>query len=63
MTVDAIYALLLANNPQEFEISNNIRVARNEQEIVIDGTFLGQISKQFLGDELNENQQISIIKQ
>src|SRR5690606_16085846 len=32
MTVDAIYALLLANNPQDFVLENTVKVWINEQE-------------------------------
>ncbi|MGE8378647.1 MAG: alpha-2-macroglobulin family protein, partial [Sphingobacterium sp.] len=47
MTVDAIYALLLANNPKDFVIENSVQISINNKKAELSNTVLGEVSKQF----------------
>ncbi|MGY5252037.1 alpha-2-macroglobulin family protein [Sphingobacterium spiritivorum] len=60
MTVDAIYALLLANNPEEFSMVNTTEVIVNDQKTEMDEQVLGQINKEFLKDDLKGNLHITV---
>src|SRR5690606_5240362 len=62
-TVDAIYALLLANNPRDFSLDNSIKIWVDQEEIPTKNVVLGQSSKDFNTDELQDNRTISIQKQ
>lgn len=59
-TVDAIYALLLANNPRDFSLDNSIKIWVDQEEIPTKNVVLGQSSKDFNTDELQDNRTISI---
>ncbi len=60
MTVDAIYALLLANNPQDFVLSNSVQVLVDQQAMQLNEAFLGQVSKQFSAEELVSNKTLKV---
>lgn len=47
MSVDAIYALLLANNPEAFSVDNKVTVSVNDKNIKPTSTAIGQISQNF----------------
>lgn len=47
MTVDAIYALLLANNPKDFVTENTVAISINNKKTELSNTVLGEVSKQF----------------
>ena len=60
MTVDAIYSLLLTNNPQDFRMENNVQVLVDRQAVAMDSVVLGQTSKTFTPQELQTNTHIEI---
>ncbi|MGJ1269294.1 MG2 domain-containing protein [Sphingobacterium spiritivorum] len=60
MTVDAIYALLLANNPEEFSMVNTTEVIVNDQKTEMGKQVMGQINKEFLKDDLKGNLHITV---
>ena len=60
MTVDAIYALLLANNPQDFAMENTVKVYVDQNAVEANKTVLGQFTKSFNKDELTADKQIKI---
>lgn len=60
MTVDAIYALLLANNPEEFSMVNTTEVIINDQKTEMDKQVMGQINKEIQKDDLKGNQHITV---
>lgn len=59
-TVDAIYALLLANDPRDFSLDNSIKIWVDQEEISTQNVVLGQSTKDFNVDELQGNRAISI---
>ncbi len=59
-TVDAIYALLLANDPQDFSLDNTVEIWVDKEEIPTKNVVLGQSTKDFNVDELQGNRTISI---
>ncbi len=60
MTVDAIYALLLANNPDDFRLENTIKLWVDQQETTTANVVLGQATKDFTKEELSSNTTVSI---
>jgi len=60
MTVDAIYALLLANNPADFVLVNNISLKVDQQDVKLDDVVLGQVSKVWGKEELSTNKNIAV---
>ncbi|GAA4135999.1 alpha-2-macroglobulin family protein [Sphingobacterium kyonggiense] len=60
MTVDAIYALLLANNPADFVLVNNISLKVDQQDVKLDEVVLGQVSKEWGKEDLNANKNIAV---
>ncbi len=60
MTVDAIYALLLANNPDDFAMENTVSVWVDSKETSMDKSSLGQVEKVFKKQDLNANKLISV---
>lgn len=59
-TVDAIYALLLANDPQDFSLENTINIWVDQKEVTTKNVVLGQSTKDFNSDELRDNRTVSI---
>lgn len=59
-TVDAIYALLLANNPKDFSLENTISVWVDGQPTATEEIVLGQTSKNFEAKELETDLAISL---
>ncbi|TJZ61463.1 alpha-2-macroglobulin [Sphingobacterium olei] len=51
-TVDAVYALLLANNPKDFVLDNTITIQIDRQAVATDDRVLGQIGKELPSEEL-----------
>lgn len=60
MTVDAVYALLLADNPKDFATGNTVRVLINRAEVDLSNNVLGEVSKQFDQVELQTDKTIQI---
>ncbi len=60
MTVDAVYALLLADNPKDFVTGNTVRVLINREEAELSNNVLGEVSKQFDQVELQTDKAIQI---
>ncbi len=60
MTVDAIYSLLLTNNPKDFSLKNSVTVLVDNQNTVMDSVVLGQVSKTFNKEELNSDKAVKI---
>lgn len=61
MTVDAIYALLYTNNPQDFAMENTVQVLVDQQAVGMEQASLGQVSKIFNKEELGQkNRSIQI---
>jgi len=60
MTVDAIYAILLANNPKDFSLENTVVVRMNGNELAMDDKVLGQASKVIPKEELNQDTRFSV---
>lgn len=60
MTVDAIYALLLTNNPSEFAVENNIAVFVDQQSLAVEPASLGQVAKVFPRETLDKNLEMDI---
>jgi len=60
MTADALYALLLANNPKDFVTGNTVRVWVNKEEADLSNNVLGEVSKQFDRAELQTDKAIQI---
>src|SRR5690606_9638873 len=59
-TVDAIYSLLLANDPQDFSLDNSVKIWVDQKEVSIQNVVLGQSTKDFKADELSSNRTVSI---
>ena len=59
-TVDAIYALLLANDPRDFSLDNSIKIWVDQEEISTQNVVLGQSTKDFKAEELKGNRRIAI---
>ena len=60
MTVDAIYALLLANNPDDFSLDNKVTVLVDRQQADTKDIILGQVSLDFDRSALEKDKQLSI---
>lgn len=60
MTVDAIYALLYANNPKDFAMENTVNVLVDGKTAEMNNAVLGQVSKTFSVSELTSNKTIQI---
>lgn len=60
MTVDAIYALLYANNPKDFAMENTVNVMVDGKTADMNSAVLGQVSKTFNISELASNKTIQI---
>ena len=60
MTVDAIYALLLVNNPKDFTLENTIKVTANNEELKNNVNVLGQFTSSFDQKKLVENKHVRI---
>ncbi|WP_313191141.1 alpha-2-macroglobulin family protein [Sphingobacterium sp.] len=60
MTVDAIYSLLLTNNPKDFNLDNAVTVLVDGQKAQMDSVVLGQVSKTFGKQELDRNRSVQI---
>lgn len=60
MTVDAIYSLLLANNPKDFNLDNAVTVLVDGQKAQMDSVVLGQVSKTFNKQDLDRNRSVQI---
>lgn len=63
MTVDAVYALLLANNPKDFITKNTVRISVNGEEAGLNNTILGEVSKQLTKVDLQTDMAIQIQNQ
>jgi TonB-dependent SusC/RagA subfamily outer membrane receptor len=59
-TVDAIYALLLANDPKDFALENNVKLWVDRDEVAVENVVLGQSSKDLSKDELQNNRKITV---
>lgn len=59
-TVDAIYSLLLTNNPKDFSLDNNVTVLVDGQRSTMDSVVLGQVSRTFDGEELSSNRSVQV---
>jgi uncharacterized protein YfaS (alpha-2-macroglobulin family) len=60
MTVDAVYALLLADNPKDFVTGNTVRVLIDKEEADLSNNVVGEVSKQFDQVELQTDKAIQI---
>jgi len=60
MTVDAVYALLLANNPQDFAMENTVKVYVDQQETKANKLVLGQFTKSFDKEELQSDKDVRV---
>ncbi|SKB92950.1 TonB-dependent outer membrane receptor, SusC/RagA subfamily, signature region [Sphingobacterium nematocida] len=60
MTVDAIYALLLANNPDDFSLDNKVNVLVDRQQAHTKDIILGQVSLDFDRSALQKDKQLTI---
>lgn len=63
MTVDAVYALLLANNPKDFVTGNTVRVSINREEAKMSNNTLGEVSKQLSPVDLQTDMAIQVQNQ
>jgi hypothetical protein len=59
-TVDAIYSLLLTNNPKDFSLDNNVTVLVDGQRSTMDSVVLGQVSRTFDREELSSNRSVQV---
>ncbi|TDQ82887.1 alpha-2-macroglobulin family protein [Sphingobacterium yanglingense] len=60
MTVDAIYALLIANNPDDFSLDNKVNVLVDRQQTDTKDIVLGQVSLDFDRSALEKDKQLAI---
>ncbi len=60
MTVDAVYSLLLTNNPKDFSLENTVKVLVDGQKTQLDSVVLGQVSKTFTKGDLQKNRTIQL---
>jgi TonB-dependent SusC/RagA subfamily outer membrane receptor len=60
MTVDAVYALLLANNPKDFAVENMVEVWVDNSLIEQNKTVVGQFTKSLSKEELTTDKQVKI---
>ncbi len=60
MTVDAVYALLLANNPQDFAMENSVKVYVDQIETQANKAVLGQFTKSFNKEELQSDKTVRV---
>ncbi|MFD2970262.1 alpha-2-macroglobulin family protein [Sphingobacterium bambusae] len=60
MTVDAIYALLLANNPSEFVLENSVTLSIDQQVVPLEPASLGQVAKTFTRQDLKKNLELEV---
>jgi TonB-dependent SusC/RagA subfamily outer membrane receptor len=60
MTVDAVYAFLLANNPKDFAIENTVKIWIDDNESEQNKTVLGQFTKSLSKAELTADKQVKI---
>ncbi|MGN0003302.1 MAG: alpha-2-macroglobulin family protein [Sphingobacterium composti] len=60
MTVDAVYALLLANNPQDFSVENTVKIWIDGKESEQNKSVLGQFTKSLNKSELTTDKQVKI---
>ncbi|MCA5005570.1 alpha-2-macroglobulin family protein [Sphingobacterium bovistauri] len=60
MTVDAVYALLLANNPKDFVVENTVKVWIDEEEAEQNKLVLGQFTKNLSPQELKSNKFVKV---
>ena len=60
MTVDAIYALLLANNPDDFSLDNKVSILVDRQQADTKDIVLGQVSLDFDRSTLEKDKQLAI---
>ncbi|MFD2553034.1 alpha-2-macroglobulin family protein [Sphingobacterium tabacisoli] len=60
MTVDAIYALLLANNPDDFSLDNKVSILVDRQQADTKDIVLGQVSLDFDRSTLEIDKQLTI---
>ncbi|WP_392469665.1 MG2 domain-containing protein [Sphingobacterium cellulitidis] len=60
MTVDAVYSLLLTNNPKDFSLENTVKVLVDGQKTQLDSVVLGQVSKTFTKEDLQKNRTIQL---
>jgi len=60
MSVDAIYALLLTNNPADFVIDNKVKVNINHQETTLQQTAIGLSAQRFTAEDLQTDKVLSI---
>ncbi len=60
MTVDAIYALLIANNPDDFSLDNKVNVLVDRQQADTKAIALGQVSLDFDRSALEKDKQLTI---
>ena len=59
-TVDAVYALLLANNPNDFAIENTIKIWIDDKESEQNKAVLGQFTKSLSKAQLTADKQVKI---
>ncbi|GGH26153.1 alpha-2-macroglobulin [Sphingobacterium alkalisoli] len=59
-TVDAVYALLLANNPKDFVLDNTVTIEIDGQVVVTDDKVLGQVGKVLLSEELVKDKMVKV---
>lgn len=62
-TVDAVYALLLANNPKDFVTENTIQIWMDQTKAETENVVLGQVSKELPKEALETDRQIRIHNQ
>lgn len=60
MTVDALYALLIANDPKDFSLENNVLITLNTDSLATDSKILGQVSKVIPADQLSKSPILSV---
>lgn len=61
-TVDAVYALLLANNPKDFVLDNTVAIQIDGQPVAVnDRKVLGQVSTELHAEELASDKAIQIV--
>lgn len=60
MTVDAIYALLLVNDPNDFSLENKVNIRVDQVEADTKDVVLGQLSLDFDRSTLEQNKQLTI---
>ncbi|MBE8719185.1 alpha-2-macroglobulin family protein [Sphingobacterium pedocola] len=59
-TVDAVYALLLANNPKDFVLDNTVAIHIDRQVVATDDKVLGQIGKELPSQELATDKVVQV---